>query len=270
MRGAWKVISIERANEKQFLNFLERNRILHIFTIYDLKYMRDKTRVWAAFKDGDICGYLFEFDRRIVHTRGTIESVAKLLHCIDLDEPVLIIEPHHLAVVREFFEPVEPTDASSKGKITKYLVMKTTADILKTTIRHRVKRLGAEDLHEVLENLGEEWEKRVRDAIHRGVASGAYEGDLLASVATVPEIIDNIAFIRGVYTAPSLRGRGLSTSAVSFLVKEMINIGKEAVLWVAEDNLPARRTYEKIGFQKTEHVLLGFKARRVRKKNLSF
>jgi len=263
MTSTWKVNPIEKANEKQFLNFLNKDRILHIFTIYDLKHMRDKTRVWAAFKDNEIRGYLFEFDKRIVHTHGAAESVAKLLHCIDLDEPVMVIQPYHLTVVKEFFEPVEPADASSKGKITKYLVMKTDSSTFKPMVRHRVKRLGVEDLNEVLENLGEEWEKRVKDAIHRGIAFGAYERGLLASVATVPEVIEDIAFIRGVYTAPSLRGRGLATSACSALVKEIIKLGKEAVLWVAEDNLPAKWVYEKIGSQKTEHVLLGFKARRL-------
>jgi len=42
--------------------------------------MSDKTRVWVAFKDDEVCGYLFEFDKRIVHTHGTTESVTKLLH----------------------------------------------------------------------------------------------------------------------------------------------------------------------------------------------
>jgi len=270
MPSTWKVISIEKADEKRFLKFLDGDRILHIFTIYDMTFMRDKTRVWASFKDDEICGYLFEFDKRIVHTHGTIECITKLLRYIDLDEPVLVIEPHHLAVVKGFFEPVEPTDASSKGKITTYLVMKTTAGTFKPLIGHRVKRLGIEDINEVSEHLGEEWEKRVRDAIHQGIAFGAYEEDALVSVATVPEIIENIGFIRGVYTAPSLRGRGLATSACSALVKEVIALGREAVLWIAEDNLPAKRVYEKIGFQKTEHVLLGFKARRLQKKNSSF
>jgi len=42
----------------------------------------------------------------------------------------------------------------------------------------------------------------------------------------------------------------LATLACSALVKEVINLGKEATLWVAEDNLLAKRVYEKIGFQK--------------------
>ena len=79
-------------DEKIFFDFLNRDPILHIFTIYDLKYMRDKTKVWVALKNGEIHGYIFEFDNRIVHTHGTVESIAKLLDCIDLDEVTLGIE----------------------------------------------------------------------------------------------------------------------------------------------------------------------------------
>lgn len=43
----------------------------------------------------------------------------------------------------------------------------------------------------------------------------------------------------------------------------MIDLGNEAMLWVARDNLPAIRVYEKIGFKKTRHSLLGFKAKRL-------
>jgi len=265
MLNTWEIAPIHQTNKKQFLSFLNKDRILHIFTIYDLKFMREKTRLWVARKDADISGYLFEFDKRIVHTHGTMESVSKLLDYIDLNEPVLVIEPHHLAVIKKSYEPVEPTDPTSKGKITRYLVMKANAKAFKPLIRHRVKKLERQDLGEVLENFGEDWKRRIEDAMSRGLAFGAYKDGMLASVATVPEIIDDIAFIRGVYTVPSLRSSGFATSACSALVKDVISLGKDAALWVATDNLPARNIYEKIGFQKTGHILLGFKARRLKK-----
>ena len=255
-----KVLPFEEIDEMEFFKFLYKDKVLHIFTIYDLRYERDKTKVWVAFENDKMCGYLFEFDKRIVHTHGAVESLPKLLDCIDLDEPTIIIEPHHLATVKRFFTPIEPADPSSRGKITTYLVMKVTAETFKPLIRHHVKRLGTEDLNDVLKHLGEEWKKRVENATVRGLVFGAYQKGLLASVATMPEIIDNMALIRGVYTVPSLRNRGLATSASSALVKEIISLGKGAVLWVAKDNKPARKVYEKIGFQKTGHVLLGFKA----------
>ncbi len=265
MHSSLRIYPIEKINEKVFLDFLGRDKILHIFTIYDLKYMRDKTKVWIAFKNEEIHGYIFEFDNRIVHTHGTVESIAKLLDCIDLDEVTFVIEPHHLAVVEKVFEPVEPSDSSSQGKITTYFVMKLNPNTFKPMIRHYIKKLGIEDLDEVLKQFGEKEKKRVENAIRRGTAYGAYEKGLLASLATVPEIIDDIALIRGVYTLPSLRNRGLATSACSALLKELLSLNKEIILWVAKDNLPARKVYEKIGFEKTRHILFGFKARKIKK-----
>ncbi len=227
--------------------------------------MRDRTKVWIAFKNDKIYGYILEFDHRIVHTHGTAGSIARLLDYINLDEVVFVIELDHLAVVKKVFKPVEPTDPLSQGKITTYIVMKLNIKTFNPVIKHHVKKLEIEDLDDVLKRLGEEWNKRVKNAIHRGLAYGAYEKGLLASIATVPEIIDNIALVRGVYTLPSLRNRGLATSVCSALSKELLALGKEVILWVAKNNLTARKVYEKIGFQKTKYILLGFKAKRIKK-----
>jgi GNAT superfamily N-acetyltransferase len=258
-----KVVPLERVHENQFFDFLDRDRILHIFTIYDLKFMKEKTRVWLAFQDREICGYLFEFDKRIVHTHGTVRSVTRLLDFIDLKELTFVIEPNHLTLVTKFYEPIEPTDQTTRGKITKYLVMKTNAQTFIPSVRHPVKRLDRQALQQVLEDLGEDWKKRIEDALSRGLAFGAYHDDRLASVATVTEIVGDLALIRGVCTVPSLRRKGLATSACSVLIEELIGLGKKAVLWVATDNLPARRVYQKIGFLKTGKNLLGFKAKRI-------
>ncbi len=262
MKAHIRAVPLEKEDEQRLFDFLDRDRILHIFTIYDLKNMREKTDVWVAFRNNEIIGYVFEFDKRIVHTHGDAGSVTRLLQFISLDEPVFVIEPHHLETVAKLFEPVEPTDPSSKGKITKYLVMKTNSKAFQSNISHQVKRLGSEDLEEASKSLGEEWRKRIEEAIKRGFAFGAYHNGSLASLATAPEIIGDLALVRGVYTIPSLRGMDLATSACSALVAEVTRLGIKTVLWVVEDNLPARKVYEKIGFKETGHVLLGFKARR--------
>ncbi len=258
-----RVIPVEVSYEKQFLDFLEEDKILHVFTIYDFRYMRDKTRIWVALENEKIAGYLLEFDNRIVHTHGSAESAAMLLDFTNLNEPVFVIEPHHLTVVEESFKPLSPTDSSSKGEITTYLVMKTNAETFRPSIRHRVKKLGIKDLGEVLEGLGDEWKKRIENVIDTGVAFSAYGNGSLVAVATVSEILGGLALIRGVYTVPSSRRKGYATSACSALVQELIDLGKEAMLWVARDNLPAIGVYEKIGFKRTRHSLLGFNAKRL-------
>jgi len=264
MQKPIKIVPLEDIDEKSFYNYLDKDRIRHIFTIYDLKNMREKTRVWVALRNSEITGYLFEFERRFVHTHGDPESVSKLIGQTELDEPVLVVYPEHLTIVTEVFEPVEPLDSASKGKITTFLVMIVDAASFRPVIKHPVKKLGANDLDEIAKSLGEEYRERVQNAVDKGFAFGAYENGYLASVATVPELLEDEALIRGVYTAQVLRSRGLATSACSALVVEIIRYHRKPILWVSKDNLPALNVYKKLGFKETDIVLLCFKARRTR------
>lgn len=255
-----RIVSIDEVDEDFFLNYLYSDKILHFFTIYDLKFERDKTKVWIALEDEEISGYIFEFDRRIVHTHGSVGSIEALMPCIDLEEYVFAIEPSHFSVVERFYRIVEPSDMESRGRVTNFLVLKVNHNTFRCVIKHSVKRLGIEDLDDIFRSFGGDWRGRVKREIERGFFYGAYEDGLLASIAACSEYIEDLAIIRGVYTVPSLRNRGFAASATSALVRELLDLGMEVILWVARDNLPARRVYEKIGFQDTGYRLLGFKA----------
>jgi GNAT superfamily N-acetyltransferase len=263
MQAEIRIEPLEEADENRFVRFLERDKILHVFTLYDMRNFKDKTRIWIALKNDYVLGYLFVFNDLIINTHGAPETMGKLLNCISLTEPTIVIESQHLETVKKLYEPVGPTDAASKGKITTYLVMRLSPSDFNPTMRHSVRRLGTGDLNEVVECLGEEWKTRVENAISRSVAYGAYLDRRLASLAIVPEIVDGIGFIRGVYTTPEHRNKGLAASACSALAKELMESGQIPVLWVAEDNVPARRIYEKLGFRRTGYTLLGFKAKKI-------
>jgi predicted GNAT family acetyltransferase len=185
------------------------------------------------------------------------------MHKITLAEPLLVMEPSHLKDIERLYEPIEPTDKATGGKITMYHVMKLDLADFKPSTEHNVKRIVKEDLKEILCRFGEEWKKRLEAAIEQGMAYGAYENSKLTSVATVSEIADEIALIRGVYTLPASRNRGLATSACSALIEELAAKKKTPILWVSKDNLPARKIYARLGFRPTRHNLLGFKGRRI-------
>ena len=140
--------------EDKFIRFLEKDKISHIFTIYDLRRFRDKTKVWIAFKNDEICGYTFIFDDSIVHAHGTVESIEPLMECISLERAFFVIEKDHMNVVERFYRPEGPTDEASMGNITKYYVLKLKRKDFNSLIRHSVKKLGNEDLDEISECLG--------------------------------------------------------------------------------------------------------------------
>ena len=263
MKTEIEVAKLEEHDEIEFMNFLKKDKILNIFTICDLERFGDKTQVWIAFKKKRITGYIFIFSDLIVNTHGSPESIKELMHRITLAEAILVMEPSHLKDIKRLYEPIEPTDKATGGKITTYHVMKLDLADFKPSTKHNVKRIVKEDLKEVLDRFGEEWKTRLEGAIEHGIAYGAYGNSKLTSVATVSEIVDEIALIRGVYTLPASRNKGLATSACSALIRELTTKKKTPILWVSKDNLPARKIYARLGFRPTKYKLLGFKGRRI-------
>jgi len=264
MRRPTQVVPLEDMDERLFFDYLDMNRIRHVFTIYDIKNMREETRVWVALRNSKIAGYLFEYEKRFIHTHGDPESIQGLLGKTTIVEPIIVLEPDHLKAVKKVYEPVEPLDTATKDLITTFLVMKTDSETFKPIIRHFVKKLGTEDLNEASKSFDEPLKNLVQNAINKGFAYGAYENGSLASCAAVSEHLEDVALIRGVFTVPSLRNHGLATSVCSALVEESIRLGKVPMLWVSKDNLPALKLYEKLGFKETGIVLLSFQAKRLR------
>ncbi len=261
MSSMWKTTSLNEGNEQEFLFFLKKDKLLHIFTFYDLRNARDKTEIWIASRNKR-SGYLIQFDKKIIHTHGNSECLPQLLKKIDAHEAKFAIEPQHLAQVEKLYAPTKASDAASLGNITTYLIMSVRTQDFQPSITHHVKKVNANDLDDIFRDLGEEYGEKVQQAQSSGVAFGVHAENRWVSVAVVPEIIEEVGFIRGVYTAPAFRGKGFSTSTVSALVKELLKSRVEPGLWVAEDNAPAVRVYEKIGFKPSKNTLLGFIAKK--------
>jgi ribosomal protein S18 acetylase RimI-like enzyme len=261
-----KIIPFRDIDKKSFLDYLNKDRVLNFWTLYGFQNLildSNKFNIWVAHKNEKIIGYLGLFpDKGYVHTNGNSESISVLIRYLESDEYAFAIESNHFDSVSSIFKILEPVDPSSKGKITKFLVLKSENQTFKPLIRHPVKRLGMKDLKNISINLGEEYKESIENSIQKGIAYGALEKEKIISVATTSESIKDLAIIRGVYTKPSFRCKGFSTSTCSALITEIQKAGKEALIWVAEDNIPARKVYNKLALKNTEHIFLGFKGKR--------
>jgi hypothetical protein len=93
--------------------------------------------------------------------------------------------------------------------------------------------------------------RRCRDSIRDGTLFVVdVEGDLVfmaAFSASTPEVTQ----ISSVYTHPAHRGRGIATSALSYLCSYAFRRSGRVSLFVSEENAPARHIYQKLGFQET-------------------
>jgi len=255
-----RIAALSKKHEKPLLEFMNRDRISHFFSIYDLQYDRGKTRVWLALLSDKTVGYLLEYDRRILCVRGPENCAAPLLRKTRLAEAILNVEVRQLPAVERFYEPVEPADKMTVGKITTFVVMKATSSSFRPVLRHEIRELKNESVAELAGLLGAGQELALD--LLRGFAFGLYESEKLVSYAASPEFLEDLAIVRGVFTAPDKRGKGYSKVVCSALVSKLLGEGKEVMLYVSKDNAAALSVYRSLGFRETGHRFLGFTARR--------
>jgi predicted GNAT family acetyltransferase len=67
---------------------------------------------------------------------------------------------------------------------------------------------------------------------------------MVATEADIPQV----AQLGAVYTAPAFRGLGLARSVTAALCAEKLRHRERAALVVRDDNLPALRAYQALGF----------------------
>jgi GNAT superfamily N-acetyltransferase len=255
-----RIASLTKKQEKPLLELVNTDRISHFFSIYDLQYWRGKTRVWLALLAGNVVGYLLEYDKRILCVRGPENSVAPLLRKARLAEAMLNVEVHQLPAVRRFYEPIEPADKMTVGKITTFVVMKATRSSFRPVLSSAIRELRKENAAALAGLLGVSQE--LASDLLKGFAFGFFEKENLVSCAASPEILEDLAIVRGVFTAPDKRGKGYSKAVCSALVSKLLDEGKEVMLYVSKDNAAALSVYRSIGFRETGHRFFGFSARR--------
>jgi ribosomal protein S18 acetylase RimI-like enzyme len=77
---------------------------------------------------------------------------------------------------------------------------------------------------------------------------GAFDGQRLVGVAHPSVTLPFAWVIAGVYTRPEYRGRGVAQAVTAGVCRAAEAAGAVATLFVREENAPALRAYEKLGF----------------------
>jgi RimJ/RimL family protein N-acetyltransferase len=251
---------LDKSLERSLFEYMNQDRIRHFWGIYDLQHVKEKVHTWVALSEENISGYIMEINERIIHIRGIADSAIPLLESTDLNKPLFNIEPAHLYGVKALYKQFKPADATSKCRVTTFLSMKISANEFKPKKAKNARELGREDAEEVRNLLARESD-RIKDLL-KGLSFGLHEKGQLVAFASAPEIIEDLAIIRGVYTQPNLRGKGYATKVCSAVTARLIEQGKEAFLYVSKENQPALNVYRKLGFRETGHVFLSFSAER--------
>jgi len=103
-------------------------------------------------------------------------------------------------------------------------------------------------------NGGEhQYRRRIAEVIDSGMAFAIIEGDRVLFKAEVGFTTSNIAHLQGVWVNPTLRGQGLAVPALAAaIVHVRSSFAQVVTLYVNDFNIPARKTYEQLGFKQLE------------------
>jgi predicted GNAT family acetyltransferase len=97
---------------------------------------------------------------------------------------------------------------------------------------------------------GRAYRERVGDLVRGKRAYARFDGGRVVFKAELAVVTRHTAQVQGVWVAPEWRGRGLATRGMAAVVRDALRrVAPSVTLYVNDFNLPARRVYQRCGFQ---------------------
>ncbi len=87
---------------------------------------------------------------------------------------------------------------------------------------------------------------------------GLFEGEELRSISALNSCRESVGQVGGVFTPKSLRRKGYSRSTMRHMLKDCIDIHKHRknILFTGEEDIPAQKLYESLGYQNIGYFAL--------------
>jgi predicted GNAT family acetyltransferase len=242
-----KIVAVADGFEKLFWNHVNRDPIDYYFFILDWTQRKEQTKIFLAIEGNRVLGALLVYADYIVQFRGSMEAVQKLLEYVNLDKVELQAPQDCEDIVCQKFKP--------RVKQTMVL-MRLNKGEEQIRITETPVQLSVEDAEEVAalmmrcdpewwgETNAEQLKQRWQSVFWLGIRK---EGKLV-SIGSV-RFVDFASNIGIIATDELYRNRGYATSIVSALVQEIFKRSPIALIHVIADNIPAVRTYSKVGFK---------------------
>jgi GNAT superfamily N-acetyltransferase len=252
-------------DRRWLLDLYEADPVAHGFSRWDIDHAPGQCRFVTLVRDGHPASYLLIWsgapELPVVHWCGDRTPERALGEAFPARPFVGVVPESVAALVAELRGPVvqSPLIVMVRGRLS---------TLPRSRGPHVVRRLLRHDLAE-LQRLVQGQNDPVANAYRTidpeaGQVCGAFLGGRLVGVARAQVVLPEIWFVTGVFTAPSARNRGIGGDVTAALSAAAEGSGARTALVVREDNGPARRAYERIGFRpvgRRVHVLAGSELR---------
>lgn len=238
----------EQVPAERLRAFLEQDRLLAAYALADLDANEiERCRWWLALRGSDPVAAALVVEAlpfRPCFAIGETEALASLFRD-GIREPRLVVStpPAGRIAVESAFR-FERVDRMHR--------MVVNVDMFQPRVTHRVRRLGVDDLEDVIDLYGHASRTYFTgDRIERELYFGIFVGSTLASAAGthVRSRTSGLAAVGNVLTRMAYRDRGMATSVTSAVTAAALEDHRDVVLNVRQDNKPAVSVYERLGYR---------------------
>ena len=242
---------VTEENKQWIINFLRKDAVRNVFALYDIQHETANTKMYAAFEGEVLKGYLLIYTGTMfpsIVLEGESETAKALVNYMPKNSFICHVPRDLMHIVAEKFP-------NAKCYVEDWmLVTQDNASFFKAS--HARKLEGLEDAEKLMmlfatsqdrprESLERNFERVSKTSIY-----GVFINGELVSCASALIKLPEVWLIGGVYTHPNHRKKGYATLATSAITEEALKNAKYASLFVRNDNYPAIRVYEKIGYKK--------------------
>lgn len=234
------------------LRLYEHDPVAHAFARWDLDFAPQQCRFVTLRREGRPTAYLLVWHGSpslpIVHWCGDPTPDPALLDAIP-PRPFIAVVPESVAA------EVAPRRGPTVASPLLILTRRAAPSRARPRREHTVRRLGFHDTAEI-RRLAESMDNLTTTAYRTidpeaTVVFGAFLHGRLVGIARVQVALPEVWYVSGVFTAPSARNRGIGGDVTDAVAQAADPPPATAALVVREDNAPARRAYERIGFVPT-------------------
>jgi RimJ/RimL family protein N-acetyltransferase len=228
--------------------FFERDRFIAAYALADLDPENvDQSRWWVARRGDDIvaAALLVEvLPFRPCFAMGESQALAELFRNGMAESRLILATPPNGRLPIEASYRFERIDVMHR--------MRLSLDRFKPRVSHTVTRLTADELEDVIDLYGNASRtyftpKRLERELYFGVYAGR---QLVAAAGThVRSYGAGIAAVGNVLTRLAYRNRGMATSVTSAVTEAALEVHRDIVLNVRQDNTPAISVYRRLGYE---------------------
>ncbi len=250
-------LTVEKVNEADFPIIapqLESVGTVDPFASVDMVQEPGKCTLHVALRDGRIVSYLHRYlnTLSIYRLAGEAEGGAELLGNLSTGPAILMCRYHLREAVACRF-PAAPS----------YLEHLMTVDRLsvRAAASHDAGRLSPDDAQQLLDlySTGEFSSRAAfntvesyRALIEKQATFGVRTGGTIVSAATAFSGNSSFGMVGSVFTSTEHRGKGYGTAVASAATCHILGQSPWCLLYVRTDNMPAIRSYRRIGYRVKE------------------